>query len=78
MESLNLLRYLVLRDNILRNAVSHTNLTPTVILATILVTAVLPDPLRQGCGEKYAGSKTNILQHYVCASAYQEAIIVQK
>lgn len=39
MESLNLLRYLVLRDNILRNAVSQTNLTPTVILATILVAA---------------------------------------
>lgn len=42
MESLNLLRYLVLRDNILRKAVSQTNLTPTVILATmatILVTA---------------------------------------
>lgn len=35
MESLNLLRYLVLRDNILRNAVSKTYLTPTIILVAI-------------------------------------------
>lgn len=35
MESLNLLRYLVLRDNILKNAVSQTYLTPTNILAAI-------------------------------------------
>lgn len=43
MESLNLLRYLVLRENLLRNAVSQTRLSPTVDLVAVLV-AVKAEP----------------------------------
>lgn len=82
MESLNFLRYLVLRDNILRNTVSQIKYNSDYYSGNYFgcckSQAVLPDTFRQGCGEKYAGSKTNILQSYVCASAYQDPIIVQK
>lgn len=79
MESLNLIRYLVLRDNILRDAVSQNNHALSFnYFSFYKIQAVLPDTRREECGEKYAASKTNIWQFCGCASAYQENVIAQK